>query len=557
MNLPTVEQYIKASYPCLYIPSNDGIMTEDNLIEIMSRLGVNDTNVGVWTSTHGFQVSPPIVDPDRRARDRKQQCLELMDTLKYIEELPPLDLPDFTPAMKTKKTKNEQANKPIVAILNNVRTLLDNTMVVQALLDAIFACRSNGSTIILVGAWLELPPELKTMVTYCPSSLPTTKQITGKYTEMITELKRVHGENITIPKEKKKLKALIEEAARCATGLEHVGAENALTLSFVISKKIDVKVIQAQKEQEIRKSDVLEYINTEETMNTVGGFDAMKQWFEKRQCAFTKEARDYKLPYPKGVLIAGIAGTGKSLAAKAIGNFLKLPTIRLDIGKVFRSLVGESEFAMRNALRMVEALSPCVLWIDELDKGMAGMQGSGDLDSGVLKRVIQTLLTWRQETQSPVVLVATANDISNVPSMVYRKGRLDEIWFVNLPDETEREQIFEIHLKKFGRDAKNFDMDRLASESDNLTGSEIEALIADSMFSAFSEGKEVDTDDILNALQDVVPQATRDEKEVAAIQKWGKANARNVSHSMLGMFSNNKNKKKVSRRAKSRSVLIN
>ena len=201
----------------------------------------------------------------------------------------------------------------------------------------------------------------------------------------------------------------------------------------------------------------------------------------------------------------------------------------MDVGKIFRSLVGESESAMRLALQVVEAVSPAVLWIDELERGLAGMKGSGELDSGVTSRVVSTLLTWRQETKAPVFLVGTCNDVAALPSMVYRKGRLDEVWATDLPTEEEREEIFRIHLRKRKRDPDDFDCALLAVNSEEMVGAEIETCIEDAMFSAFDRGDEVSTSYILSAIRETVPQAQRDKEEVQAIREWVSTRARLVA----------------------------
>jgi SpoVK/Ycf46/Vps4 family AAA+-type ATPase len=224
-----------------------------------------------------------------------------------------------------------------------------------------------------------------------------------------------------------------------------------------------------------------------------------------------------------------VHNSGKSLCAKATAAFLKLPCLRLDMGRVARSLYGESEAALRLALQVAEAVAPVVMWIDEIDKGFAGISGSGNLDSGVTSRTIQTFLTWRQETRAAIFIAATANTVENLPSMVYRKGRFDEVWATDLPSKEERSEIFSIHLKKRGRDPKKFNLQSLAKETPDFVGAEIESCIEDAMFSAFDKGKEVDTDFVLGAIEDTVPQAKRDKVEIQKIQAWVQANARLVS----------------------------
>ena len=495
---PSVADYIQANYPCLFLRTVEPQVAEQRVKDAMLSLDMGDVQFGIWKATTGLMVG--------RADDQTtptSQSDDLIESLSYVQN----------------------SRDHIVAIFHNVRKMMENYQVIQQIIDTAFAARVRGSCIILVGPHLDLPPELKTLVTFVDIPLPTQDEIREEYRKLVT----AYEDDIEVPTDKDEREELLIDAARGAIGLDLIGAENALALSLATSESVDVKVIQAQKEQEVRKSDVLEFFPTDETINNIGGFDYFKTWLGRRARAFSTEAREYGLPWPKGMLIVGPAGTGKSLAAKSTSTFLKLPLLRLDMGKVFRSLVGESEAAIRLALQVAEAVSPVVLWMDEVEKGLAGMKGSGDLDSGVTARVVSTVLTWRQETTYPVMLVATANDVASLPSMVYRKGRLDEVWATDLPFETERVDIFAIHLRKRNRDPKKFDCKLLAKKAVDFTGAEIEGCIEDAMFSAFDEGKEVTTKHVLKALTETVPQATRDREELTAIREWVAQRARLVS----------------------------
>ena len=264
-------------------------------------------------------------------------------------------------------------------------------------------------------------------------------------------------------------------------------------------------------------------------MDNVGGFADYKAWLSRRRRAFTEEARAFGLPYPKGVLLVGIPGSGKSLAAKATAKYLRLPLLRLDMGKVFRSLVGSSEAAVREALKVAEAVSPVVLWLDEIDKGFAGMSGSGKNDSGVTARVLSTILTWRQETTYPVPIVATANDVTAVPSMVYRKGRFDEVWGVGLPSLSERKDIFEIHINKRNRDANEYDCTRFAKHTDGFVGAEIEGVVEDALYAAFDSKRDLTNEDIFASIEETIPQSQRSREELDAAERWISERARYVS----------------------------
>jgi SpoVK/Ycf46/Vps4 family AAA+-type ATPase len=279
----------------------------------------------------------------------------------------------------------------------------------------------------------------------------------------------------------------------------------------------------------VRKSGVLEYYDASETMQDVGGLDLLKDWLRKRRAAFSQEARAFGLPAPKGVLLLGVQGTGKSLSAKAIANLWNLPMLRLDVGRVFGSLVGASEANMRAAIRTAEAVAPCILWIDELEKGFAGVQGSGVSDSGTTARVFATFLTWMQDKRAPVFVVATANDVSQLPPELLRKGRFDEIFFIDLPTAAEREQIFAIHLRKRGRDPQHYDLKRLAAATEGFSGAEIEQVVVAGLFTAFDAGRELTTDDMLEEVRHTVPLAVMMREEIEELRTWAQLRTRPAS----------------------------
>lgn len=499
MKEPGLKDYIQAGYPALFLRTVEPEVAEARVLEALKQLNMPDIHFGTWRVTTGLMVgrADGTIPPREQGRD-------LIQALSYIEK----------------------AAEPIVAVLHNCRQFVANYQVIQHIVDAVLAARKVGSHVIMVGPHIDLPPELKNLVTFVDCPLPDRKTIEEEYTKMVKGYK---DELKGLPESKAERMELIRASANAAVGLDMIGAENAIALSFATADTLDPRIIQLQKEQEVRKSDVLEFFPTDETMDSVGGGKALKEWFRKRRRVFTDEAREYGLSYPKGVLIVGPAGTGKSLTAKAIAGFLQLPLLRMDMGKVFRSLVGESESAIRMALQVTEAVSPVVLWIDEIEKGMAGMAGSGELDSGVTARVVSTILTWRQETKKPVVLVATANNVATLPSMVYRKGRLDEVWATDLPNEEEREEIFMIHLRKRHRDPKKFNLKLLAQNTDEFVGAEIEGVIEDAMFAAFDQHEEVADKYVIQAIKDTIPQARRDVEELKAIREWVATRARLVS----------------------------
>ena len=503
--LPTIKDFIQAGYSCLFLPTIEPDLAEKRVLQALSELGRYKTDFAVWKLTTGLLVHTGGTWQDEKMKVTRREARELVASIKYVED----------------------RVEPIVAVFHNLRFhIKTEEMVRQAIIDAAYKARTKKSVMVFVGSHLELPPELYNVITYCECPLPTKGQLFDQFNTLIGHYE---SKIKSIPKNKKKRKELINNAANAAMGMDSLSAENAIALSLAMTGGVDPLLIQSQKEQEIKKSDVLEYIATTEGLDYIGGFKELKTWLERRRLAFTDEARDYGLPYPKGILLVGVAGAGKSYCAKAIAVSLGLPLLRLDFGKVYRSLVGDSEQAITRALHVAEAVSPCVLLVDEIDKSLAGHQSSGELDSGVTARVISILLTWRQETKYPVFMVGTANNPEALPSMIMRRGRLDEIWAVDLPTPEEREEIFEIHIRKRGRDPLHYDIKILANESGGFTGAEIESCIEDAMFSAFADGVEFSSAQIFDSINNTIPQNVRDAEEIQKLREWTKNRARSVS----------------------------
>jgi SpoVK/Ycf46/Vps4 family AAA+-type ATPase len=312
-------------------------------------------------------------------------------------------------------------------------------------------------------------------------------------------------------------------------------AENVFAKSLVEKHAFDVDVILSEKEQIIRKSGILEYYPFSEHIGDVGGLDLLKDWMEKRTVAFTEKARAFGLPSPRGVLLLGVQGCGKSLSAKAIGSLWRLPLLRLDVGRIFAGIVGSSEENMRKAIRVAESVAPCILWLDELEKGFSGTQSSGMSDGGTTSRVFGTFLTWMQDKQAPAFVVATSNDVTALPPELLRKGRFDEIFFIDLPAKEERKQIFTIHLRKRKRNPEDFDLDRLAEATPGFSGAEIEAVVVDALYDAFDslrEGgdeHEIDTDTIIAAAHNTVPLSMTMRERIEDLREWAATRARAAS----------------------------
>lgn len=287
-----------------------------------------------------------------------------------------------------------------------------------------------------------------------------------------------------------------------------------------------VPLVAREKERIIKQSEVLEYYPTDARMTDVGGLDQLKVWLERRGRAFGAGARDFGLDAPKGVLLLGVQGCGKSLLAKAVAATWQFPLLRFDMGKVFGGIVGQSEANIRTALQVAQALAPCVLWIDEIEKGLAGMGSSDQTDGGTTARVVGSLLTWMQEKRDPVFVVATANRIDMLPPELLRKGRFDEIFFVDLPTRAVREEILTIHLRKKRRDPKDFDLKTLSGQSVGFSGAELEEAVREGLYDAFAESRELATEHIGRALAKTFPLSRTMRDQIESLRQWAKVRAR-------------------------------
>lgn len=314
-----------------------------------------------------------------------------------------------------------------------------------------------------------------------------------------------------------------ERLVQAAVGLSAAQARRVFSRAFVSNGVLDardIELVTAEKGRIVRESQALEFLPPELGVGDVGGLDLLKEWLRRRERAFTEDARAYGLAPPKGIALLGIPGTGKSLSARMVAALWGLPLLRLDVGALFGSLVGQSEANTRRALALAESVAPCVLWIDELEKSLS----TGSSDGGTSMRVLANLLSWMQDRKRPVFVVATANDVTRLPPELLRRGRFDEVFFLDLPTLEERSAILTVHLRRRGRDPARFDVERLARESHGYVGAELEQAVIDAMFGAFADpagaGREVTTEDVSAALAHLVPLSRSQREVIAALRTW-------------------------------------
>jgi len=368
-------------------------------------------------------------------------------------------------------------------------------------------------TIVITYPTSQIPEEIKDDIVQIDLPLPDALQMK----KILKNLLKAPGTKFKLTS--KEYNMIIQSAL----GLSSNQAQRVFSRAIVsegILNADDIEVIKNEKKLIIKQSGALDLFSSHETIKDVGGLELLKKWLRMRKRAFAPDAQQYGLPAPKGIALIGIPGTGKSLTAKMIADLWGLVLIRLDIGALFGSLVGQSEERTRHALKLAEAVAPCVLWIDEIEKGLS----TGNGDGGTSMRVFGSILSWMQEKTKPVFIVATANNIELLPPELLRRGRFDEIFFLDLPTNSEREEIFKVHIRKRARDPKNFEIGKLAQESEGYVGAEIEQAIIDAMYIAFNDPKkpsrEFTTEDVLEALAKLIPLSKSQKEIINALREW-------------------------------------
>ena len=495
-----VETLIRARYPILYILSSEEMRVQTLIQEIAQK---RQKKVFEWTFSSGLvPAGTSIQSQKHRNAPTKDPIVALDQVIDQVE--------------------------PAIFIFKDFHHFLTRTnfAVVRKLKDIALHLKNSLKTIVLVCPSLEIPAELEKEVTVLNHPLPAREDFSALLDRIVEDVKQF-----------KQVKIELDDAGRerllqAALGLTLGEAENVFAKIIVKDERLsgeDVNEVFAEKQQIIRKSGLLEYYATDVTFSNVGGLAMLKEWLQKRALAFTAQARAFGLPSPKGILLLGVQGCGKSLCAKSVSSLWQLPLLRFDMGRMFGSLVGSSEENVRRAIAVAESVAPAILWVDEIDKAFAGSQGSGATDGGTTARVFGTFLTWLSEKTAPVFVMATANDISQLPAELLRKGRLDEIFFVDLPSEAERTEILRIHLAKRGRDPEAFDLPSLVSKSQGFSGAEIEEAIISALYDAFYTGTELNTAQVLAAISQTVPLSKTMDEQINRLRSWAEGRARNAS----------------------------
>ncbi len=486
-----VEDLVKARYPLIYIVSHEEARVEESLRKLCVA---REMRLEVWSITEGFCV----VANGTGTRDIK-------DPLKALEHV-------------------NRGEGRALYVLRDFHPYLKEPRVVRRLRDLATSLRKTKRSLLILSPTQKLPPELeKSVSAVLDWELPNRAEIEAIARRLIPQAPPETQEQVESDP------GFMERIVEAALGLTEIEAENVFAKSMVRTHTFDMDTILAEKKQIIRKSGMLEYYEHREEFSDIGGLETLKDWLVKRRHAFSERARDFGLPLPKGILLIGVPGTGKSLTAKAAGALWEMPLLRLDVGKVFAGLVGSSEENIRTVIRTAEAIAPAILWIDEIEKGFSGTGSSNMSDGGTTSRVFGSFITWLQEKETPVFVIATANDVSQLPPELLRKGRFDEIFFCDLPSNKERQQIFDIHLRKKNRDPAVFDIEKLVEATTDYSGAEVEQAIIAGLYDAFDTGDDLTTAGLVQSLSEIVPLSVTMRERIEAMRDWARTRARLAS----------------------------
>jgi SpoVK/Ycf46/Vps4 family AAA+-type ATPase len=493
---------VRARYPIIYVVTWEEERVERALRDIAAA---RNKNLFVWTITQGIVKSGAETQHTKSGAGNTSDPLAALDAVVHQVEPAIYLFKDFH-----RFTEDDRCNLTVIRRLRDVAHHL----------------RDTYKSIVITSPLMRIAPELSKDVTVIDFGLPEPDEFNRLLDRIIEDVKDNPKVKIDLDSEAR------ERLLRAARGLTLKEAENVFAKTLVTDGRLsadDVDVVFSEKQQVIKKSGLLEYYAAQEKFSDVAGLSNLKDWLRKRSIAFTDRAKKFGLPAPRGVLLLGVQGCGKSLCAKAVSGLWGLPLLRFDIGRMFSSLVGSSEENIRRAIQVAESVAPVILWIDEIDKALAGAAGSAGSDGGTSARVFGTLLTWLSEKTSPVFVIATANDVSHLPPELLRKGRLDEIFFVDLPSAVERREIFRIHLQKRGRDPARFDLDELARVSEGFNGAEIEEAVIAALFDAFSSQVDVSTEIIKGAIKETVPLSKTMSEELNRLHTWAVGRSRPAS----------------------------
>lgn len=483
-----LQQLIQARHPLISIQSTD---ETEELAEIHRAAAKLGRNIHDWTLTTGMKViSPDVAEPAVVTGTEKPE-----HAIRYL----------------TRQTR------PLIAVFRGLASATTKPPIRRLLIDFLDQCDPSRECLILMDDE-PIHPKTESLAVSWRPALPNSDELEVIAKEAFRRLRFDIPGQVTSEIRKTEFDQLVLNLR----GLTKSQATRVVESVIYDDNKLGADDLQAvidEKRRLLESSGSLESVSIDFDIDEVGGLKGLKTWLKQRRGGFTDDAKAYGIQPPRGVLMLGIPGCGKSLCAKAVAADWGMPLLRLDPGVLYQKFVGESENQLRQAIRQAEAMAPVVLWIDEIEKAFASAS-SASADGGLSQRMFGTLLSWMQDHKEPIFMVATANDISNLPPELMRKGRFDEIFFIDLPDPSARRQIFKIHLKRKRREPALFRLEDLTDASKDLTGSEIEQAITSGLFHAFSDGREVTTEDILKAIAETRPLAVMMSERIDTLRQW-------------------------------------
>lgn len=470
---------LKARYPIIYVTTIEEDRLEYTIRNCIKKNG--NRGIYIWDFVEGY-----INNPNNNGLAKRNP----LQALEFIEKIQP--------------------ETPAIFLLKDFNRFLNDVSVSRKLKNLIRILKTQPKTLIIVATEVNIPNEFIDTITILEFQLPQLNEIKQELDRLVNSLNQKIENNV------------FESLINSCQGLSLERIRRVLSKIIALHKTLDeraIDLILKEKRQIIYQTQVLEFCLSDNTIADIGGLTNLKNWLTQRAKSFSNRAKNYGLPAPRGLLLIGIQGTGKSLTAKAIANDWQLPLLKLDFGRLFGGIVGESEMKIRQMIQIAETLAPCILWIDEIDKTFGQINSKGD--SGTTSRVLGTFITWLSEKTAPVFVVSTANNFDVLPVELIRKGRFDEIFFIGLPLEDERKLIFSVHLSKLRPDSwKDFNIDILSQESKNFSGAEIQQSIIEGMHIAFNENREFTTNDIRRGLQETIPIAKMNFEEIESLQNW-------------------------------------
>ena len=470
---------LKARYPIIYVTTIEEDRLEYTIRSCIKKNG--NRGIFIWDFVEGY-----INNPNNNGVAKRNP----LQALEFIEKITP--------------------DSPAIFLLKDFNRFLNDVSISRKLKNLIRILKTQPKTLIIVAPDVSIPSEFTDTVTILEFQLPQLNEIKQELDRLIGSLNQKIDNDV------------FESLVNSCQGLSLERIRRVLSKIIALNKTLDtrsIELILREKRQIIYQTQILEFCLSDNTVADIGGLKNLKNWLTQRSRSFSNRAKNYGLPSPRGLLLIGIQGTGKSLTAKAIANDWQLPLLKLDFGRLFGGVVGESEMKIRQMIQIAESLAPCILWIDEIDKTFGQINSRGD--SGTTSRVLGTFITWLSEKTAPVFVVATANNFDVLPVELIRKGRFDEIFFVGLPLEEERRLIFSVHLSKLRPESwENFNINLLSQESKNFSGAEIQQSIIEGMHIAFNENREFTTNDIRRGLKETIPIAKMNFEEIESLQNW-------------------------------------